>query len=112
MKTKVKEDVAAAAVVEPTIECDAAGGQKNDRLAMHSSDSETNATTTATTTTCVSSKMQNVTRILINSTNPQRQPNGKYKRKSTCIYEKKRNNTVTNSNAQKKKGRRKKQKEK
>lgn len=86
MKTKAKEDVAAtvataatvAGEVTPTIECDkAAGGQKNDRHKINSSDLEANATTP--TTTCVPSKMQNVTRILINSTNPQRQPNGKYK---------------------------------
>lgn len=93
-KTKAKEDVsatvavaaAAMAGVTPTpLECDdAAGGQKNDRHEINSSDVGANATTT----TCVSSKMQNVTRILINSTNPQRQPNGKYIKcicKSTCL---------------------------
>lgn len=97
MKTKGKEDgvamVATATaettteVATATVECDTAIGQKKDRLEMHSSDLETNVkdtsttvtlTTKTTTTTGTSSKMQNVTRILINSTNPQRQPNGKY----------------------------------
>lgn len=46
--------------------------QRNEHYVMHSNDLD------GDTGDGAPSKIQNVTRILINSTNPQRQPNGKY----------------------------------
>lgn len=78
LKAKAKEDTVVATAVTSAIATTAEQMTTNECDDDAVGQLESNPTSPATVTG-VSSKLQNVTRILINSTNPQRQPNGKYK---------------------------------